>query len=71
MVLGVLERPIDFLYDAFDRIGNFTFLMKCQLDFDRRGQTIEPFRRVTRTELRLIKSLIGLKLFYIYSKYHW
>ena len=43
MVLGVLERPIDFLYDAFDQIEKVSFLMKCQLDFDRRGQTIEQF----------------------------
>ena len=42
MVLGVLERPIDFLYDTFDRIENLPFLVKYQLDFDRGGQTIEP-----------------------------
>ena len=43
MFLGVLERPIDLLYDAFDRIEMFSFFVKWELVFDRRGQTIEQF----------------------------
>ena len=43
MILDVLERPIDLLNYAFDRIEKCSFLVKCQLDSDHRGQTIAPF----------------------------
>ena len=48
MVLGVLERPADFLFDALDQIRKFSIFMKWQLDFDHRGQTIEPFSYYSR-----------------------